>query len=431
VLVRPSFWLVMAIFGAGGTLELDTRVVSFILVAFVSVLFHELGHAISSRMFGANAWIELYSFGGLTHRDRSLSRWREVLTSAAGPAFGFALGGLALVLRAVLQARPHWASVALRDAVWINIAWSTLNMLPVLPLDGGRVMSGLLGPSRKRAARILAIAVAGAVIFWGFKSGDRYIAILFGLLAFQNIQALGAERDLRAQRPPEPEQDALARGWKALLSGQEQEASRLAHLANSGAQTPDERNAARDLLAWVALADNDPRLALSHLEKVSPPDKARRLTWALALESMQMPDRALPHAEAAYLIEPSETSATLAARLLNRAGRYDDAGRIASTYAWRSPALRDARLADVALARGDHPRAAALYGAAFDASRRPIDAYNAACAHARANDLPSAVQWLGRALDAGFDDLDQLRSDPDLARVITSDEIRRRLTRPN
>jgi len=430
VTVRPSFWLVMAILGGLGGMGFDAQwTISFVLVAFVSVLFHELGHAITGRMFGAQAWIELYSFGGLTHRDRMFSRWREVLTSAAGPAFGFVFAGVAWLILPQTPINSLWRLVAVQ-AWYINLSWSILNVLPVLPLDGGRIMAGVLGPTRARAARIFAIAVAVVVVAYSVAKGDRWLAIMFGLLAFQNFQALGGERDVRAQRPPPPEKDALARGWQALLSGDEPEASRLAHLALSGAQGEDQQNAARDLLAWVALADENPRVALSHLERVAPPEKARRLTWALTFEGLQMLDRALPHAEAAFQVEPSETSATLLVRLLNRAGRHDDAERIATSFGWRSPALRDARLGDIALARGDHPRAATLYGSAFNGGRRPIDAYNAACAHARSGEIPRAVEWLARAMDAGFDDREQIQSDPDLAQVRTAGEIQRRLAAP-
>lgn len=429
VLVRPSFWLGMALFGGAASKGANLKkILIFVVVAFISVLVHELGHALTGRMFGAGSWIELYSFGGLTHHDRSLSRWRDVLMAVAGPAFGFGLFGLCWILYPHLHPLSMYR-FPIEKMMEVNLVWGVLNLLPVLPLDGGRVLSGMLGPTRRRLSRQIAIGVAVIAAAAGFTLlGDYFLLILFGMLAFQNIQALGAERDLRPHQPPPAEKDALARGWKALLGGEEQEAARLAHLALSGAQGPEEQNAARDLLAWVALADDNPRLAVSQLERVTPPERARRLTWALALEGMQMSDRALPHAEAAYQLEPSETAAAVAIRLLNRAGRHDDAERIASTFAWRSPAARDARAADVALARGDASRAGQLYGAAFDAGRRPIDAYNAACACARAGELPRAAEWLARALDAGFDDLDQLRADPDLEQVRASDEIQRRLS---
>lgn len=427
VLIRPSFWLIMALFGGLGRGASIKGVLTFVVVAFISVLVHELGHALTGRMFGAGSWIELYSFGGLTHHDRMLSRWRDVLMAAAGPGFGFVLYFLATLLLPRLHPESMYVQPLMMLQI-INLYWGLLNLLPILPLDGGRVLAGVLGPSRRRLARYIGTGIAVIAVAYGLSIKDLWLVILFGMLAVQNFQSLGQEKDVRAQKPPPPEKDALERGWKSLLSGDVNEANRLAHLALSGAQGEDQANLARDLLAWVALADQNPRAAVSQLERVSPPDKARRLTWALALESLEMPDRALPHAEAAYQVEPSETSATLAIRLLDRAGRYDDAERIASTFSWRAPALRDARLADVAFARGDHAKAASLYAAAFNGSRRPADAYNAACAHARSGDLDRAVEWLARALDAGFDDKEQLASDPDLAHVRSAPEIQRRLS---
>jgi len=429
VLVRPSFWLIMALFSGLGRGASVPSAIIFVGVAFISVLFHELGHAVTGRMFGAASWIELYSFGGLTHHDRMLSRWRDVLMAAAGPGFGFVLALLAWALLPYMHPEST-AERVVEKVLEINLFWGILNLLPVLPLDGGRVLSGLLGPSRRRMARYVGTGVAVIVAALSAAIQEFYLTILFGLLAFQNARDLGSQRDVRAQRPPPAEKDALARGWQALLSGDESEAGRLAHLALSGAQGQDQQNAARDLLAWVALADQNPRGALSQLERVGPPEKARRLTWALTLEGLQMLAQALPHAEAAFQVEPSETSATLLVRLLDRAGRYDDAERIAASFGWRSPALRDARLGDVALARGDHARAATLYGSAFDGGRRPIDAYNAACAHARSGQVTRAVEWLGRAMDAGFDDREQIQSDPDLAQVRTAGEIQRRLATP-
>jgi Zn-dependent protease len=430
VVVRPGFWLVMALLGWVGSGNDPRSAISFAIVAFISVLFHELGHAVTGRLFGAGSWIELHSFGGLTHLDRSISRWRSVLMSAAGPGFGFVLGGVVLLISARYPPQNQLMATALGQAIWINFGWGIMNLLPILPLDGGWVLAGILGPTRRRAARWAGVIVSLAVVALALNIGSMWLVVMFGLMGLQNFQALGAERDVRPRKPPPKEKDALQRGWNALLTGDEQEAARLAHLALSGAETAREQNAARDLLAWVALADQNPRVAISHLERVTPPEDARRLTWALALESIGQPERALPHSLAAFQKEPSETSATLAVRLLTRAGRYDEAARVVEGFQWRSPAQRDARRADVAFARGEHAAAAALYGTAFEGGRRPSDAYNAACGHARAGDPVRAVEWLKRALDAGFDDYESLWSDPDLKEVRASPEIAARVPQP-
>ena len=62
-------------------------------ILFVSILIHELGHALTARLFGARAWVQLYSFGGLAHPDRPLPKWRAIAMTLAGPFAGFAFGG--------------------------------------------------------------------------------------------------------------------------------------------------------------------------------------------------------------------------------------------------------------------------------------------------------------------------------------------------
>ncbi len=225
----------------------------------------------------------------------------------------------------------------------------------------------------------------------------------------------------------EAEPDALARAWKALRSGNESEASRLGHLALSAAKPGPESNAVRDLLAWVALADGNGRAAVSHLEKVEPPQAARPFSLAMAYEAMGLPDRALPHALAALEKEPTEAVAALAVRLLVGARRLDEAERIAREFAWKTPATRDARLADVAVARGDSGAAAALYARAFEAGGRAEDAYQAARHHARAGQLEPATRWLERALRAGYDDFEALGQEPALAEVRAAPEIAEQL----
>ena len=78
--------------------------------------------------------------------------------------------------------------------VFINIAWGLVNLLPVLPLDGGRISEAILIRFRRydghRWAAILGAVVAGSVAaFFAYRHED-YGAIMFGLLCLSNFQAL-------------------------------------------------------------------------------------------------------------------------------------------------------------------------------------------------------------------------------------------------
>ncbi|WNG47447.1 hypothetical protein F0U60_27490 [Archangium minus] len=430
VVVDPSFWLATAMFATLGSRSWQAML-SWVAVVFVSILVHELGHALMAMSLGCDvAGIRLYMGGGLTYHDRALSRWREVAVAAAGPFTGFLFGGLMLAVNIFIPPKSEMGMILLRDLLWVNFGWGIINLMPVPPLDGGHIMQGVLGPKRQRLALWVGVLTSGAVVALALNFGSFFIVFMFGMFGYQCWQALQVTRDIKPLEPvkvAEIEPDALARGWQALRSGNESEASRLGHLALSAAKPGEESNAARDLLAWVALADGNARYALSHLEKVDPPQAARPYSLAVAYEAAGLPERALPHALAALEKEPTEAVAALAVRLLVKAQRLDEAERITREFAWKTPAKRDALMADVAVARGDFGGAALLHASAFEAAGRAEDAYQAARNHARAGQVGLASEWLKRALEAGYDDLETLAQEPALAEVRAAPEIAERL----
>jgi Zn-dependent protease len=432
VLVEPGFWLMTALFGMIGSRSWQAMV-SWVGVVFVSIMVHELGHALMAMSLGCNvAAIRLYSGGGLTYPDRVLSRWRDVAVSAAGPLMGFLFGGLMLAVNLLVPPKSDMGQIILMDLLWVNFGWGIINLLPVLPLDGGRIVSGVLGPSRQRLSLWLCVITAGVVVALALSFRFFFIAFMFGMYGYQCWQALQVARDIKPMEPvkvAETEPDALARGWQALRSGHESEAARLGHLALSAARPGEESNAARDLLAWVALAEGNARAAVSHLEKVEPPQAARPFSLAMAYEAAGLPDRALPHALAALEKERTEAVAALAVRLLVKSQRLDEAERTAREFAWKTAAKRDSVLAEVAVARGDFGAAAALHASAFEAAGRAEDAYLAARDHARAGQGERATEWLKRALEAGYDDLETLGQEPALAEARSVPEIAERLVR--
>jgi Zn-dependent protease len=147
--VRLSFLLLMGLFlvwhGLGGVLLL--------LALFASVLLHELGHALVARRLRVPIiGIDLHFFGGaakLTHMPESPRH--EIAIAAAGPAVSFALAlGLYLVFRAT--GLGPFAQLAA-----INLVLGGFNLLPALPMDGGRILRALLA---RRMGRLRATAIA-------------------------------------------------------------------------------------------------------------------------------------------------------------------------------------------------------------------------------------------------------------------------------
>jgi len=135
--VNPSFlFLLMFVFVAFGGLA-GVMVVG---LSFASVLLHELGHAVVARRFGVRvSGIELGFFGGAAKMaDMPRDPSRELQIAAAGPAVSLMLGGAGLGLAAL----THLPLLGLIG--WINLVIAGFNLIPALPMDGGRILRALL-----------------------------------------------------------------------------------------------------------------------------------------------------------------------------------------------------------------------------------------------------------------------------------------------
>jgi Zn-dependent protease len=223
VRVHPLFWLIALLLGSTGDLA---TIPIWILVVFVSVLIHELGHALAFRFYGIRSQIVLHAMGGLTIPEATLwgggwasvspSPKQEIAISLAGPFAGFAFAGLVIGVVKLLggEIMTNWLfglfpipynaivpaggvilSLFFTMLLWVNIFWGVINLLPVFPLDGGQATRNALiqydpmGGARKS---LWVSVIAGAVIALAglLLMRSIYIAFLFGLLAFQSYQSL-------------------------------------------------------------------------------------------------------------------------------------------------------------------------------------------------------------------------------------------------
>ncbi|MBL8602735.1 MAG: site-2 protease family protein [Myxococcales bacterium] len=187
VVVEPSFWLAGLMMGANLS---GARLPLWLGILFVSILIHELGHALTARLFGARAWVQLYSFGGLAHPDRPLPKWRAIAMTLAGPFAGFAFGALVFALSSQVMMTSATAYWAVQQLLWINVIWGAVNLLPIYPLDGGHVLSSLLGPRHARTTRIVGVALGVAMVLFALATRQLPTALLFGYLTWQNVNAL-------------------------------------------------------------------------------------------------------------------------------------------------------------------------------------------------------------------------------------------------
>lgn len=201
--VQPFFWITLVILG--GVNHADStagilRLGLFVLAGFISVLVHELGHALTARSFGARSAITLQAFGGYAaYSGVRLSRWQSFLVTAAGPGVQIVLGFAMLFLMRSVSGLSPQGSFFLDTLVWISFAWAILNLLPIVPLDGGQMINAALGPARIKVTLwisiIVALGVALIVAFATYPNGLWFLFPIFlGMFAWQAFQAVKDHR---------------------------------------------------------------------------------------------------------------------------------------------------------------------------------------------------------------------------------------------
>jgi Zn-dependent protease len=115
------------------------------VLAVVSLYAHELAHALVARAYGVPVrTISLFLLGGMAHITRESPTPRaEFLIAVSGPASSLLIGGVSVVLAMALSRfMPLFGLFSLLAGV--NISLGIFNLVPAFPLDGGRVLRGLL-----------------------------------------------------------------------------------------------------------------------------------------------------------------------------------------------------------------------------------------------------------------------------------------------
>ena len=206
VTLQPSFWIVSLVLGWGSMSGQDghpLRLALWVSILFLSILWHELGHAFAFRRFGIESEIVLYAMGGYAapQSGRELTRGQDVAVSVAGPLFQLLIG---VPLWWMDQQGMFWEFTQKRpfawDAIWmlmwINLTWALVNLLPVLPLDGGRIFRALCGPRLERTALWISLccAIAAGVILISLRM--TFNGMFFGMLAWNNWQRISGNDEI-------------------------------------------------------------------------------------------------------------------------------------------------------------------------------------------------------------------------------------------
>jgi Zn-dependent protease len=149
--------------------------VAGVLALIASIVAHELAHALVAHAHGvATHGVTLAMVGGRAEVERAMPTPRgEIALAVAGPLANAALAGIAA---ATWHWWPAWSESAVGVLAFViraNVLLAVVNLLPVFPLDGGRVLRALLWRpaiglvlATRRAARV-GLVVSGVIVFGG------------------------------------------------------------------------------------------------------------------------------------------------------------------------------------------------------------------------------------------------------------------------
>jgi stage IV sporulation protein FB len=166
----------------GGALSASTpeqwhRVAIFMVAAFLSILIHELGHAIAGLKRGApQVGIQLHGMGGTAIFPYArFDRTSNLIVTASGPLASLALAGAAFGVLTLAANRWDTQQYPLFLLYYffatlfaVNLFWTVFNLFPVLPLDGGQLVRAFLGEQRLKTTCIISFTALAfmAVILW-------------------------------------------------------------------------------------------------------------------------------------------------------------------------------------------------------------------------------------------------------------------------
>jgi stage IV sporulation protein FB len=192
--IHPLFWLIAFFIGWMWTSTLTGALICVAVILF-SVLFHEFGHAITAMLFGQKTRIELAAFGGFTYREgRKLKLWEEFLVVLNGPIAGFLLFLIAYTVYRNMEIESQSVLFLIKFAFVANLFWTVINLVPVLPLDGGHLLSiileGIFGFKGVKIAIICGLVIAVSISIFFFVAGMFLIGALFLILTFESFRSL-------------------------------------------------------------------------------------------------------------------------------------------------------------------------------------------------------------------------------------------------
>lgn len=215
--IHPTFLILIVVYGGLG---LATQA----LLVFAIVVGHELAHLMVAKAYGFKVvGLELFPFGGAAYCDDLFEgrKLEESIMAIAGPVFNLVL----LFTAQALRWKGIWTGEMAADFVRYNFWLAAFNLIPVLPLDGGRVVRALLseGFGFVRTTKVLAwmgkcfgvgLALWGVLLLGGGKlaDGPLYFILLGGFFWFAGSKEISSAHIIFLRQLTHKKEELMRKG---------------------------------------------------------------------------------------------------------------------------------------------------------------------------------------------------------------------------
>jgi stage IV sporulation protein FB len=266
----------------------------FALCLGLSVLAHEFGHALVANRYKLSPQIMIHAFGGETGHQRASTNGQDALIVVAGPSVGLLLGvlcmGVLVALSPVSISGQVLVDMALGQYVgaplppvvnvlsmliFLNIFYSLVNLLPVWPMDGGKLFRlGMLKLMKPTSAErvtysvgLFGVAVLALLVhvYWRL---SFFTIFILGTMAFDNIKGLSQGSSEPVRKENGFARELLLSAERAYERGEDDEAARICHqIRAEGSVPPPVLARTWAMLGVIATRKGEYEEALSYLRR--------------------------------------------------------------------------------------------------------------------------------------------------------------------
>ena len=220
ILIHPLFWLSAFLIGWLSSSTLSAAFIWMVII-FVSVLIHELGHALTAISFKQKTQIQFVALGGLTsYEGPQLRLWQQFVITFNGPLFGFFLFLLASLILKLDVFHSLFILRVTKAFQVANLFWTVVNLVPVLPLDGGQllriVLEAVFGVKGFKISLLVSAALSMILALAFLMINQLLAGAIFFLFSFQGFLSWRQSRLMAANDRVEENKQLMTELEKAM-----------------------------------------------------------------------------------------------------------------------------------------------------------------------------------------------------------------------